>query len=92
LGRTPVRIDRGPRRDCRQGAAILRRGPFAITGPGSPSVLTNVLPSIGPHGTWIGQLRAPRMSTLEAEPAAETTWVAHVNAVAERSLSPSCSA
>ena len=57
---------------------------FTITGPGSPSVLTNMLPSIEQHVDWIadciGYLRdaRPRRAsrpTLEAEDA----WVAHVN-------------
>ena len=47
---------------------------FIIAGPGSPSVLTNVLVSIEQHVSWIGDLishaRARGASTVEADEAA----------------------
>ena len=67
---------------------------FTITGPGSPSVLTNMIPSIEQHVEWIagciGHLRERGLRQIEAIPAAETAWVMHVAETAERSLRPSC--
>jgi cyclohexanone monooxygenase len=67
---------------------------FTITGPGSPSVLTNMIPTIEHHVDWIaeclGHLRASGRSRIEAQADAEAEWVAHVAAIAERSLRPSC--
>ncbi|HET9904882.1 MAG TPA: NAD(P)/FAD-dependent oxidoreductase [Xanthobacteraceae bacterium] len=67
---------------------------FTITGPGSPSVLTNMIPTIEHHVDWIAEcldhLRAKGLRRIAAEPAAEAMWVAHVASVAERSLRPSC--
>ncbi|HEX5796128.1 MAG TPA: NAD(P)/FAD-dependent oxidoreductase, partial [Geminicoccaceae bacterium] len=67
---------------------------FTITGPGSPSVLSNMLPSIEQHVDWIaeciGHLRAQGLGRIEATGAAEDAWVAHVNEVAGATLFPSC--
>jgi cyclohexanone monooxygenase len=67
---------------------------FVITGPGSPSVLTNMLPTIEQHVEWIadciGAVGRAGKSTIEAQPAAEEAWVAHVNEVAEGTLFPTC--
>ena len=67
---------------------------FAITGPGSPSVLSNMLPSIEQHVDWIAGLldhaRARRRPIVEATAQAEDAWVAHVNDVANHTLFPSC--
>ena len=67
---------------------------FAITGPGSPSVLSNMLPSIEQHVDWIADLldyaRAHRRPIVEATVEAEDDWVAHVNDVANRTVFPSC--
>jgi cation diffusion facilitator CzcD-associated flavoprotein CzcO len=67
---------------------------FAITGPGSPSVLTNMLPTIEQHVEWIadciGYLRARGLSRIEATPQAETAWVARVNEIADGTLFPTC--
>ena len=68
---------------------------FLITGPGSPSVLSNMLPSIEQHVNWIAACvahaeqggRGPVEATLEAEDA----WVDHVNAVGAHTLFPACS-
>src|SRR3984893_6702835 len=68
---------------------------FTITGPGSPSVLTNMLPSIGQHVEWvadcIGYLREEGLSRIEAQAEAEENWVAHVREVAGGSLRSTCS-
>ena len=64
---------------------------FIITGPGSPSVLSNMIVSIEQHVDWIADASA-RCATaarlMEAEQAAEDNWVAHVNEVAYATLYP----
>ena len=63
---------------------------FLITGPGSPSVLTNVIMAIEQHVEWIaGCLRHMQengRTVAEADLAAENDWVAHVSEVAGRTL------
>ena len=65
---------------------------FTITGPGSPSVLSNMMVSIEQHAEWIADvatsLRDQGVSTIEATADAEDEWVAHVNEVAEATLYP----
>jgi cyclohexanone monooxygenase len=65
---------------------------FLITGPGSPSVFSNMVVSIEQHVDWIAdaiaRLRKDGLQVLEADPAAETAWVEHVNAVANSTLLP----
>jgi cyclohexanone monooxygenase len=65
---------------------------FFITGPGSPSVLSNVIVCIEQHVDWITEalahLQARGIARMEAGPAAEDAWVAHVNEVAARTLFP----
>lgn len=67
---------------------------FIITGPGSPSVLSNMVPSIEQHANWIAAcvawMTARGLRRIEASPAAEDAWVAHVNEVADATLYPSC--
>jgi cyclohexanone monooxygenase len=67
---------------------------FTISGPGSPSVLTNMIVSIEQHVNWIGGcidwMRANRRRSIEATPAAQEEWVGHVNAVASGTLYPGC--
>jgi cyclohexanone monooxygenase len=67
---------------------------FMITGPGSPSVLSNMLPSIEQHVNWIARciddLGKRGAKCIDAHPDAERTWVAHVNEVADASLYPRC--
>ena len=67
---------------------------FTITGPGSPSVLTNMMVSIEQHVNWIADciaaLRAQGHATIEARREAQDAWVEHVNAVADRTLYPMC--
>ncbi|MBR0756891.1 NAD(P)/FAD-dependent oxidoreductase [Bradyrhizobium jicamae] len=65
---------------------------FVITGPGSPSVLSNMIVSIEQHVDWISDclayMRANALEMMEAERAAEDKWVAHVNEVASATLYP----
>ncbi|WP_421988368.1 flavin-containing monooxygenase [Roseococcus sp.] len=65
---------------------------FLVTGPGSPSVLSNMIVSIEQHVDWIaGALahgKAREIETMEATDQAETQWVAHGNEVAQRTLYP----
>jgi len=65
---------------------------FIITGPGSPSVLSNMVLSIEQHVEWIAEciayLRTRRLATIEATAVAEDQWVAHVNDVANSTLFP----
>jgi len=65
---------------------------FAITGPGSPSVLSNMIVSIEQHVDWIADcmayLRATRLATIEASAAAQEAWVQHVNEVGHTTLYP----
>ena len=67
---------------------------FTITGPGSPSVLSNMIPSIEQHANWIGDcleyLRERGIARIEVKPDAENEWVAHVNEVAGQTLYPNC--
>ena len=63
---------------------------FMVTGPGSPSTLTNMIVSIEQHVDWIldclEHLRARGIDRIEATEGAEEEWVAHVNEVAHRTL------
>ncbi|WP_433868701.1 flavin-containing monooxygenase [Saccharopolyspora sp. CA-218241] len=65
---------------------------FTITGPGSPSVLSNMIVSIEQHVEWIAEhlehLRATGTRRCEADPAAEREWAEHVNEVADETLFP----
>jgi cyclohexanone monooxygenase len=66
---------------------------FMITGPGSPSVLSNMMVSIEQHVDWISEcldyLRSRRLDCIEAGVEAEDAWVNHVNEVAFSTLYPS---
>jgi cyclohexanone monooxygenase len=65
---------------------------FIITGPGSPSVLSNMIVSIEQHVDWIADclafMRDRGLETMEATKDAEDNWVAHVNEVAHQTLYP----
>lgn len=65
---------------------------FLITGPGSPSILTNVVVAIEQHVDWIARclerMQAQGLQVAEAQPDAEEEWVNHVNEVASRTLFP----
>jgi cyclohexanone monooxygenase len=66
---------------------------FMITGPGSPSVLSNMMVSIEQHVDWIADclrhLWANGIDRIEPAQAAEDAWVEHVNEVAHSTLYPS---
>jgi cyclohexanone monooxygenase len=62
---------------------------FLITGPGSPSVLSNMMTSIEQHVRWIGEcLAALGGRTIEATQEAERAWTEHGNAVAAPTVYP----
>ena len=67
---------------------------FAITGPGSPSVLSNMMPTIEHHVEWIaaciGHLRDNGMGEIEPRLEAQDAWVAHGNEVASKTLRYRC--
>ena len=65
---------------------------FTVTGPLSPSVLSNMVVSIEQHVEWItdciAQLRSSGMALIEASAEAEAGWVQHVAEVASVTLFP----
>ena len=65
---------------------------FIITGPGSPSVLSNMIVSIEQHVDWISDclayMRDSGLASMEATKPAEDKWVEHVNEVAYATLYP----
>ncbi|MBV9811105.1 MAG: cyclohexanone monooxygenase, partial [Acetobacteraceae bacterium] len=65
---------------------------FMITGPGSPSVLSNMMVSIEQHVDWIADCLAyltdRGLDCIEPTLAAEDDWVDHVNQVADTTLYP----
>ena len=65
---------------------------FMITGPGSPSVLSNMAVSIEQHVDWvadcINDLRERGFDTIEPTETAEVGWVHHVNDCADITLYP----
>lgn len=67
---------------------------FLVSGPGSPSVLTNMIVSIEQHVEWIercvGNIIEKQFSTIEADREAQESWVQHVNLLASRTLYPTC--
>jgi len=69
---------------------------FTITGPGSPSVLANMLVCIEQHVEWIGAClecaRDHGYTEVEATVEAEDAWIDHVNAIAAPTMmvAPSC--
>ncbi len=65
---------------------------FTITGPGSPSVLSNVVVSIEQHVEWIAALlrdmNARGRYSIDADAAAQEHWMQHVTEVANGTLFP----
>ena len=65
---------------------------FMVTGPGSPSVLSNMSVSIEQHGDWIADrlawMRDNGFEVIEPTPTAEAGWVQHVNDCADITLFP----
>lgn len=65
---------------------------FVVAGPGSPSVLSNMVVSIEQHvecvSSCLRYVYEKSFTRMEAEPESETTWVDHVNLLASRTLYP----
>ena len=65
---------------------------FTVTGPGSPSVLTNMINSIEQHVEWIadclGHLARRQHASIEASSDAEAAWCEHVRAAVTPTLLP----
>jgi cyclohexanone monooxygenase len=65
---------------------------FAITGPQSPSVLTNMPVAIEQHVEWISgiirHMREGGLEVVEPTPEAEDAWVDHSQEVAHATLLP----
>jgi len=65
---------------------------FMITGPGSPSVLSNMMVSIEQHVDWIGRclsdLRARGITQIEPTGTAEAGWMQHCDDCAAITLHP----
>jgi cyclohexanone monooxygenase len=65
---------------------------FLITGPQSPSVLSNMMVSIEQHVDWtsdaVAYLRERDLDTMEATPEAQDAWVAHSIEVGNSTLYP----
>ena len=65
---------------------------FFITGPGSPSVLTNVVVAIEQHVDWIARclqhMQNHKLGVAEPMVSAENEWVERVNKVAAGTLFP----
>ncbi|HET6907936.1 MAG TPA: alpha/beta hydrolase fold domain-containing protein [Mycobacteriales bacterium] len=65
---------------------------FAVTGPGSPSVLSNMTVSIEQHVDWIADcisdMREAGFEVIEPTPVAESGWNQHVADCADITLYP----
>ena len=65
---------------------------FTITGPGSPSVLTNVLLACEQHVEWVGDLlghaRKQGLDLIEAKPGTDSDWAHKVSEAANRTVYP----
>ncbi len=63
---------------------------FILTGPGSPSVLSNMFMAIEQHVDWVAacleHLRARGVRLIEVDSHSESAWIAHADEVASRSL------
>jgi cyclohexanone monooxygenase len=65
---------------------------FTITGPGSPSVLSNMVISIEQHVDWLASLfthmRTDELACIDATSEAQEAWGAHVTDIANLTLFP----
>ena len=63
---------------------------FTITGPGSPSVLSNMMPSIEQHVNWIADciswMSENNKSVIESTETAEEEWMKLVNEIADTTI------
>ncbi|SFP50024.1 cyclohexanone monooxygenase [Geodermatophilus dictyosporus] len=66
---------------------------WTITGPGSPSVLSNMMVSIEQHVEWVTDaivaLRDEGLATMEPDEGAQDGWTRHVDEVGHMTLYPS---
>lgn len=67
---------------------------FIMTGPGSPSVLTNMHVSIDHHAAWISRciksMKSRKLSEIEATENFESRWIDTVSEIASNTIFPSC--
>ena len=69
---------------------------FTITGPGSPSVLSNMVTSIEQHVEWIGEcleyMRGKGYTVIEPTPEAQEEWCEHAASIVAGTLrvDPTC--
>lgn len=67
---------------------------FLISGPGSPSVLSNMVATIEQHVNWVAEcihyMETHGVNELEARRDFQDAWVEHVNQVASSTLFPTC--
>jgi cyclohexanone monooxygenase len=67
---------------------------FIVAGPGSPSVLTNMVLAAEQHVDWIIEcvdyMRTHQLETIEATEDSAHQWVDHVNGIAAQTLYPTC--
>jgi len=67
---------------------------FLISGPGSPSVLSNMVAAIEQHVNWVAEcihyMETHGVNELEARRDFQDAWVEHVNQVASSTLFPTC--
>ena len=67
---------------------------FTITGPGSPSVLSNMMTSIEQHVEWIRDclhyMEMGGYTEIEAKAFAEESWTGHVEEIAGNTLRYTC--
>ena len=67
---------------------------FTITGPGSPSVLGNMIVAIEQHVEWVAQcitdMESLGRTEIEANTVAEDEWMDHVEDLASETLRYSC--
>ena len=65
---------------------------FTVNGPGSPSVLANVVSAIEHHVDWIAEclahMQAKEFQRIDAEPQAQADWVDEVRRIADMTLFP----
>ena len=63
---------------------------FTVTGPGSPSVLSNMLPSIEQHVNWITDciewMNSNDKKVIESSKTAEDDWMVLVNEIADMTI------
>ena len=67
---------------------------FTVTGPGSPSVLTNMMVAIEQHVEWISNcinfLSKSNLNEVEADELFQIEWMDHIEEVAKNTLRYTC--